>query len=335
MIVKTTVQRLFYFLSLLLIASLVVPGDTIAASRPLAFVPTGTGVIKVSAGVEAATAGQVALASEVTGTLPIANGGTGSTTGSWATIFDIDFSVESNQTLGSDGTYTIGGITWTKVNTAKETTPFAVVTGTGLTNVTANTGTNCFSGGQACPAIYTDGIATLIPDFEPMWPIRITFWDQSSVAGLNNDPRVRYGVLFNTTGFNGATGTPDGIEVSRGMQGSTQCIRFDVYQTFGNLGGPQVNFTINSTNEITELFVPWAWWHAAALVSYSSGSAPNFLDRKTRVPLLQKQDGSNFNPPIGNSVGISGMRFFIAVSRNSTNPFTSVIKRMKVEYSRF
>jgi hypothetical protein len=51
----------------------------------------------------------------------------------WHDLLDLDFSEEANQTLSADTTYTIGGLTWTKENSAEDLVAPAVVNGTGLT----------------------------------------------------------------------------------------------------------------------------------------------------------------------------------------------------------
>lgn len=50
----------------------------------------------------------------------------------WQTAYEIDFTQQSNQTFTSDGTYTVGGLTWTKGNSANESAHAAIVNGSGL-----------------------------------------------------------------------------------------------------------------------------------------------------------------------------------------------------------
>jgi hypothetical protein len=96
----------------------------------------------------------------------------GSVTSAWATALDLDFTAESNQTLSSDTTYTIGGITWTKVNSANDQTSMAVTNGTGLV-ISPKNNTNTYSGvTRSCPYIYTD-IASIIPGYYIDQPLRI------------------------------------------------------------------------------------------------------------------------------------------------------------------
>ncbi len=50
----------------------------------------------------------------------------------WTTALDLDFSAEANQSLSTDGTFTIAGKTWTKANSAHDGTAMAIVNGSGL-----------------------------------------------------------------------------------------------------------------------------------------------------------------------------------------------------------
>lgn len=60
--------------------------------------------------------------------IPSATGGAG-----WVNnALDIDFSAQGSQTLNADTTYTIGGVTWTKVNSSNDNVSMAVTNGSGL-----------------------------------------------------------------------------------------------------------------------------------------------------------------------------------------------------------
>lgn len=57
--------------------------------------------------------------------------------GTWQTALDLDLTAQSSQTLATDGGYTIGGLTWTKGNSANEASHAA--NGTGLVWAPAST----------------------------------------------------------------------------------------------------------------------------------------------------------------------------------------------------
>lgn len=50
----------------------------------------------------------------------------------WITALDYDFTAQGAQTLATDGTYTIGGVTWTKVNSASDNGPLTMSAADGL-----------------------------------------------------------------------------------------------------------------------------------------------------------------------------------------------------------
>jgi hypothetical protein len=130
---------------MVLVLLFVVGAPVSAATRPIAFVPTGTGVFVAAAGVEDATAQIVAPGiggtgqdfSTCTGTVSF-TGGVASCAppsggGGWTTAEDCNLATEASQTFTTDGLYTFcGGLSWKKENSAQETTHGALVNGTGL-----------------------------------------------------------------------------------------------------------------------------------------------------------------------------------------------------------
>lgn len=50
----------------------------------------------------------------------------------WQTAVDVNFITQANQTFATDGSYTVGGLSWTKVNSSGDATAMAIVNGTGL-----------------------------------------------------------------------------------------------------------------------------------------------------------------------------------------------------------
>lgn len=101
--------------------------------HPLGFVPLPLKATQGGTGLTSpGTTGHV-LTSNGTGwvssALPAGGGWVDSVLGSGG----CDFSADSNQTLGSDTTFTVCGHTWTKENSANERAAMAVVNGQGLT----------------------------------------------------------------------------------------------------------------------------------------------------------------------------------------------------------
>lgn len=117
-------HKIFAVLSVFVIAAFMIQSHPIAATRPIAFVPTGSGFVKVSSGTEQSTASAVTLSgSDVTGTLPVGNGGTGASSLSSGII-------KSNGTVLSSGQVDL---------TTNVTSTLPVGNGgTGTTSLTAN-----------------------------------------------------------------------------------------------------------------------------------------------------------------------------------------------------
>ena len=109
---------------------------------------TVKGIQTVAVASTAPTTGQVL---EYNGTqwapTTIATGAAG-----WVTALDLDFTTQSTQTMSSNTTYTIGGLTWTKENSANDLTAMKITNGTGL-QVNPNQSTSYYSGSRTAPLI--------------------------------------------------------------------------------------------------------------------------------------------------------------------------------------
>jgi hypothetical protein len=113
-------------------------------------------------------------------TVPSATGGAG-----WATALDLDFSAQSNQTLGSDTTFTIGGYTWTKASSTNDNVAMTVINGSGLVIQPKSTGS--YNGTtRTAPNLYID-LASIIPSYYIDMPIRIWFYISSHNMAANAD----------------------------------------------------------------------------------------------------------------------------------------------------
>lgn len=109
---------------------------------------------------------------------------------SWITAMDLDFTTQSSQTIGTDTTFTIGGLTWTKMNSANDASPMVVTNGTGLV-ITPNSTSNITTGatGFSLPALRIP-ITSIISNFTVETPIRIWAWISSSNEAANFDSAV-------------------------------------------------------------------------------------------------------------------------------------------------
>jgi hypothetical protein len=116
----------------------------------------------------------------------------------WITALDLDFSAQSSQTLGSDTTFTVGGLTWTKVNSANDSTAMAVTSGSGLV-VTPNAASNISASTFTVPSLRIP-ITTVVPSFTLTTPLRIWTWISSSNEAANFDEAV-FGIYVPNAGF--------------------------------------------------------------------------------------------------------------------------------------
>ena len=109
----------------------------------------------------------------------------------WHTLLDVDFTAEASQSLASDGTYTIAGITWTKVGSAKQGSSYSweIVAGSGLRATCGDTASGFDTNDLSFPAMWpTLLLGTLTGLTNP--PIRI-----SAILGANKSSIAGYIVL--------------------------------------------------------------------------------------------------------------------------------------------
>lgn len=103
----------------------------------------------------------------------------------WITALDEDFSAESNQTLTTDGNYTIGTKVWVKGNSTGDSTAMAVTAGTGLVIIPAQTTS---IGGATFTAPYLRiSLTTLIPNFTLYTPLRLTMYVSAENLSASQD----------------------------------------------------------------------------------------------------------------------------------------------------
>lgn len=115
---------------------------------------------------------------------------------SWQTIGSINFATLSNATYATDANYTIGGIQWTKINSANEVTALHVTNGVGLV-FTPNgaSGINGFSISAPLIQAYINQFNGFVPT--PNTPIRV--W----ATVTSDNPQANYdqcGIALGTTG---------------------------------------------------------------------------------------------------------------------------------------
>jgi hypothetical protein len=157
----------------------------------------------------------------------------------WQTAVDIDFTAQANQTLATDTTYTIGGQTWTKINSANDRVAMAVVSGTGLVVKPAANAGDYFGSTRNLPAI-TLNLSAVIPGFHWAMPVRVWLFQSADNMGSNNDQAT----------LAIETGTSLNYVLKRGYQSAAL-----TWTTTANLGGSNVGQAILSHNTTDRVFL--------------------------------------------------------------------------------
>lgn len=244
----------------------------------------------------------------------------------WVTI-DIDFSAQPSQTLGSDTTYTIAGLTWTKVNSSGDATAMAIVSGSGLV-ITPVSSTDWYGPVTFTEPIIEIPLATIIPNFDLMMPMRATMYVSSSNEAANYDHAtlaLHYGHLSASYASRRVYGAPSAAAVNNFLDIALNGARF--YQ--GN--------TVNSSNRVYQISLPMGaigFVAAALTANYATNAMPT---QPSFVPCGQYSatnplGGSTIvtAPYTGNS---SEWKVAVGAGRaGSGTSYVATIKSLRVEY---
>lgn len=117
----------------------------------------------------------------------------------WLTAFDIDFTAQPSQLLTADGAHVIGGVTFTKRNSAADRVAMQIVNGTGLI-IRPNGGANAILGGTSP---WLGVLLSNIPGAELMgWQSPIRVWAYLvgfTTDSLSSDNKFGLGVGLGST----------------------------------------------------------------------------------------------------------------------------------------
>lgn len=177
--------------------------------------------------------------------LLIEPGSGASAVGGWISPLDLDLTAQTPQTLSTDGTYSIGGLNWTKFNTAGEAAAMTIDT-TGLTIQPASA-TDYNGVNRTFPGLMLD-LAAIIPNYDPSMAVKITLYN----SALNNTSIYDNAILALDTG-----NTNFGYVLKRG-NGTTGLGG----QSFLNVAGNNVSgfvsdsYTPDGTNQVMVLEIP-------------------------------------------------------------------------------
>lgn len=164
---------------------------------------------------------------------------------SQVTVLDMDFTTLGSQTFSANQNYTVGGYTWTKINTANETTA-ATLSSSGLTFVPVSA-TDYFSATRTLPGLLLP-FQQIVPGFRGDMGVRIWAYNSANNAAANFDNAV---MAVENSAITYSYGMIRGF--TSGGQGSA--VRLSVNNA--NPSG-QVNdlFTLGTTNNVMVLEIP-------------------------------------------------------------------------------
>lgn len=149
----------------------------------------------------------------------------------WQTALDLDFSAQGSQAMGTNGSYTIGGYSWSRQNAASDRVAMALTNGTGL--VIQPGTSDYFDATRTVPLVRLPLSQLAIPNLS--WSTRLRIWayisaDNSAAnfdfcgAGLDNDATTRDFLtvrMFNTTGNIGVRKNVDSVRTDALTSGLT------------------------------------------------------------------------------------------------------------------
>ena len=90
----------------------------------------------------------------------------------WVTALDLDLSALGNQSIPTDGVHAVGGLNWTKVNSAADSVAMAIVNGAGL-RVTPTQAPDYYANVRTSPLLRLP-LTSILADINLLTPIR--FW---------------------------------------------------------------------------------------------------------------------------------------------------------------
>jgi len=250
---------------------------------------------------------------------------------SWITALDLDLSAQSTQTLGSDTTFTIGGLTWTKVNSANDSSSMTVTNGSGLI-VTPNSASNISASTFTVPSIRIP-ITSVVPGFTMMTPLRIWAFVSSSNEAANFDEAV-FGVYVPNASFQNQMT----FNVYRGFSGGSNGWGSQITILNSNVLFTSPAAQPLTGNRVGVMTMPsgvlggLAPLATGTTVTAGAWPALNSLTLSTIAASTSAASGSISNSSSG-AHAISELNFFLgAIRAASATAFTCTFARFRVDY---
>lgn len=240
----------------------------------------------------------------------------------WRTRIDLDFTAQANQTLGSDTSYTVGGLTWNKINSANDATAMAIVNGTGL-NIIPVANTDYFNNTRTCPALVLP-LQNVIPKYDLTMGIRLTAYVTDN-ATANYDNAILSLESFASGTIDWAFANKRGFGTAGPSPGNQRIMVINGTNAFapGGDGG---------TDNVIILEVPRV--NGKNIYSYSgtySSGYPSLASLRIIDPLIGNPSANTFS--ISDLGAPSTWNIFLGSQRaGSPTNLTTTFKRLKIEY---
>lgn len=250
---------------------------------------------------------------------------------SWITALDLDLTTQGSQTLNSDTNFTIGGLTWTKMNTANDASPMTLTNGSGII-ITPNSTSNISAGTFTPPALRIP-ITSIVPAFTSITPLRIWAWISSSNEAANFDEAV-FGITVPNAGFpNQMT-----YNVYRGFAGAANGWGSQITMLDSNVLFTSPAAQPLTTNRVGVMTMPSGVVGGLAplltgpTVSGGVWPALQSLTLSTIGAATSASSGSISNSSSG-AHALSEINFFLgAIRAGSVTAFTCTFARFRVDY---
>jgi hypothetical protein len=240
----------------------------------------------------------------------------------WKTVLDLDFTAQTTQTLSPDTTYTIGGLTFIKHNSANEVSNTVLTNGTGIT-FTPNSSGDCVSGTRSFPLFFLPFSQLNIPSLS--WETGIRVWAyisaanpsstfDNSVLGVGTDSTDWYYIVFRGDGPGG-----NGLWMRRTIASSSN--------NTGSFGG-----TLNNTNNQVMSITVDSLWGNIYHGNMTTGTPAPWPNATRPMNSYTDSTGQQTDGFAGNAGSPGNMGIIFGAMRPASGTaFVSTIARLRVD----
>jgi hypothetical protein len=236
----------------------------------------------------------------------------------WATVWELDFSAQPDQTFATDGNYTIGGLTWNKVNSSGDATAMQIVNGVGL-QITPTSSTDLGTSTWASPLISVS-LDQLVPTGDVSTPLELWVYLASENAVASYDNTVM--------GFHARSGgiTNRLIGIFRGIYGSNSAWLRWIENNYNAVDGLTNSQGLATKTHILQLTNGFSGNHVQTYMAPDySGGWPS------RDQLTTRGEGAIGSSILSTSTQLSGVNvFFSALRAGSGTAFQTTISRVRL-----